>query len=291
MTPNALTTEQRDAILDGQGHEPCPGVDIEFKRPLGTPADGGAQLHGTIYRPVNLPSAPTPVLLAFHGGGYQHGDPNGCGAIAKHLALTLGLTTVSASYRLANENTSTYPGILADAVQAYRWILSHAKDLHVDPRRIIVSGESAGVVLAAHLAVASPLAGFTPDEPRPVAFVAQWGCMDFVARWFDLNENPGAERALLGGAYDQHPARYHRSSPVTYATGDLPPALFIYGRQDRVVHSRQGHIGHAAWQAVGAVSELHILNNIGHGVVGENRAQRAAILDTTTGFLAHKLGA
>ena len=289
MTPTALTAEQRAAILGRQGHEPCPGVDIAFKHPLGAAPDGGPALHATLFRPTERPTAPAPVLLAYHGGGYANGNPDGCGAIAKQLALTLGITTVSASYRLATEGNPTYPGILADAAHAYRWIIAHAAELNVDPRRIIVSGESAGVVLAAHLAVASPFIGFTPNEPRPAAFIAQWGCLDFVGRWFDRNENPGAEHGLLGGTYVTHPHLYHQSSPITYATGKLPPALFIYGRQDVIVHPRQGHLGHAAWQAAGAPSELHVIGNLGHGVEGDNREACANYLNTATAFLSARL--
>ncbi len=286
-----LTAQQHTAILDLQGHEPCPGVEIEFERPLGAASDGGPDLQASIFRPTKRPKAPVPVLLAFHGGGYINGDPNACGELAKHLALTLGIPTVSASYRLATPAHPTYPGILADAIHAYRWVLTQAAELAVDPRRIIVSGESAGVVLAAHLAVASPLIGFTPDEPRPVAFISQWGCVDFVARWFDRNEKPGAENNLFGAGYAENPQPYFESSAIAYAHGALPPALFIYGRQDPVVHARQGKLGHAAWQAAGAHSELDILPNIGHGVEGDNREQRASFLATITGFLKARVPA
>lgn len=85
-----------------------------------------------------------------------------------------------------------------------------------------------------------------------------------MARWFDKHENPGAERDLLGTDYKTDPALYHRANPITYVNAPLPPALFIYGRQDRTAHARQGRIGDAAWKAAGAHSELIIIDNIGH---------------------------
>ncbi len=288
MSPVSLTPEQSAAILDRQGHEPCPGVEIEFKRALGA-VPGGPELHATIFRPATRPIAPAPALLAYHGGGFQGGNPDGCGAIAKHLALTLGFTTVSASYRLATAETSTFPGILHDALHAWRWVQSHATELHIDPRRVAVSGESAGVLPAAHLAVASPFIAYAEGELRPAALIAQWGCMDYIARWFDRNENTMAERALLGAGYETHPQLYHQASPVAYANGPLAPALFLLGRQDTVVHPRQGRIGHAAWQAAGAHSELQVIPNVGHCTEGDNRAQRAGYLATITGFMAARL--
>ena len=288
MIPTPLIPGQFDAILDRQGHEPCPGVEIEFKHPLGS-VPGGPELHATIFRPARRPAQPAPALLAFHGGGWINGNPDGCGEIAKMLALSLGITTVSASYRLVTDGRPTYPGLLADGLLAYRWVQSHAPKLHIDPTRLVVSGESAGVLLAAHLAVNSPAIALAADEGRPAALIAQWGPFDFVARWFDRGENPGAERPMLGAGYAEDPRLYHESSPITHATGPLPPALLIYGRQDPIVHARQGRIAHAAWQAAGAHSELLVLNQIGHCTEGDNRAQRADYLRAAVGFLAARL--
>lgn len=278
-----LTLDQTNAILDLQGHEPCPGVDIEFDRKIGS-IPNGPELHTVIFRPTKPAAAPAPALLAFHGGGWVNGRPEGCGAIAKILALTLGVTTVSVSYRLAKVGKPTYPHVLDEASHAWQWLQTHINELGIDPERIAVSGESAGVFQATHLAIGSPLVTFNTSA-RPAALIAQWGPLDFVARWFDKHENPGSELSLLGCEYKQNPALYHHASPITYATGSLPPALFIYGRQDRTVHARQGTIGHAAWQAAGAHSELNIIDNIGHGTEGDNRAQRLEILKTAVGFV------
>lgn len=285
MKPNPLSQAQLDSILLRQGHEPCPGVDIEFNRSLGS-LKAGPPIHATIYRPRARPAKPTPGLLAFHGGGFIVGDPNGCGELAKTLALTLGITTVSASYRLATENTPSFPAILGEASLAWRWIQKHAAELNIDPTRIAVSGESAGGLQAAHLAVNSPLQSLAEEETKPAALITLWGCFDYIARWFDRNESPGAERDLLGATYQQNPRLYHRASPVSYASGPLPPALLIYGSQDRVVHARQGEIAHAAWQAANAHSELKVLDNVGHDTVGENRSQQAKVLQAAADFIA-----
>ncbi len=286
--PQILTSEQSNAILDLQGHEPCPGVEIEFKRKIGSIVDG-PELHAVIYRPTTRATTPAPALLAFHGGGWATGNPEGCGALAKMLAISLGIITVSVSYRLADEHTPTFPYILDEASHAWQWVQTHATELGIDPDRIAVSGESAGVFQATHLAICSPLVSFASSSARPAALVAHWGPLDFVARWFDKHENPGSERALLGIDYKQDPTLYHRSNPITYVNAPLPPALFIYGRQDRTVHARQGSIGHAAWQAAGAHSELVTIDNIGHDTEGDNRAQRAESLKTAVGFLEARL--
>jgi acetyl esterase/lipase len=283
------TPEQSSSILDLQGDEPCPGVDIELKRMIGS-IPKGPELYAIIYRPTVRKTTPAPALLAFHGGGWSTGSPEICGSTAKMLAITLGMVTVSVSYRLADNHTPSFPYILDEASHAWQWVQTHATELGIDPQRVAVSGESAGVFQATHLAIGSPLVSFASTSARPAALLAQWGPIDFVARWFDKHENPGAERDLLGTDYQTNPALYHRSNPITYANAPLPPALFIYGRQDRTVHARQGRLGHAAWQAAGADSELIIIENIGHDTAGENRASREVSLRNSVKFLeAHLL--
>lgn len=296
MTP--LTDEQRDAILDRQGHDPCPGVEILFDIELQRVGDW--RQHATVFRSAARPAVPSPALLAFHGGGFANGDPNGCGALGKYLALTLGLATVSVSYRLGTPSAPSFPAPIHDAGDAWRWLLREATRWNIDPARIAVHGESAGCFLAAHLLLTldrPDLAGggrLRAAEPasaaRPAAFIAGWGPLDLVARWFDRGENAGAEINLFGKGYDEIPALYHHTSPLAHAHGRrLPPALFAYGRQDSVVHARQGRLGHAAWRAAGAHAELIVLDNFGHDVTGDGRPSRLAFLEKSAAFLEARL--
>ncbi len=280
----ALSRTQLDAIFDGQGHDPCPGVELTAVELA--PASGGTPpVIGRLWRPAGARSA-APGLLAFHGGGFTNGDPLGCGALAKVLALAAGVATLAPSYRLGTSTAPTWPGVLDDVVTAWRWLQAHAADIGVDPRRIAVAGESAGCLFAGHLATRSPhVAAGLAGLPGPAAMIAQWGPLDFVARWFDNGENPGAEVNLFGpGGLPAHAALYHQASVLAWAGGQLPPALFAYGRRDRIVHARQGQLGDAAWRRSGAHSELLVLDDIGHGVTGDNRERRRELLQRIAGF-------
>lgn len=272
-----LSEEEKSAILDQMGHEPCPGVELEFERELHPESPDAPRQWATIYRPAKAWPGPRPCLLAFHGGGFRLGDPNGTGAIAKMLALKLGVVTISASYRLGMPEQPTGTGILEDASSAWHWVQHHAKELGVDAARVAVQGESAGCLLAGHLAVGSPWMKWNSPN-RPAALISFWGPLDFVVRWYDNGENNGAEDAIFGpGGFIQHPSLYHQFSALAHIVpgrSTLPPALFIYGRSDPVVHARQGRISAAAWKAAGGYPEELYLPNIGHGVVGDNRPQR-----------------
>ncbi|MGC9452196.1 MAG: alpha/beta hydrolase [Oceanipulchritudo sp.] len=298
-----LSEAQKQGILDREGHEPCPGVEIEFERELrpeslgeGPGSDAQARAPrqwATIFRPASsdaqarAPRTAAPCLLCFHGGGFRMGDPNGNGAVAKVLALKLGVVTVSVSYRLGTPEAPSGIGILEDASHAWNWVQEHADELGIDPARVAVEGQSAGCLPAGHLAVASPWIEFK-NPARPVAFISGWGPLDFVARWYDNGENNGAEDAIVGpGGYARHPSLYHQLSALAHiipGQSKLPPALFIYGRTDPVVHARQGRLGTAAWAAAGGYCEELYLPNIGHGIAGDNRPQREHVLSKVLAF-------
>jgi acetyl esterase/lipase len=287
ITP--ISEHSYDQILSRMGHDPCDGVEIEFQVEVAPATPDSPKLQATLFRPESRSAAPAPALVAFHGGGFCVGDPNGMGDIAKALALSLGVTTVSLSYRLGTATSPVYPGILHDGATGWRWVHRNAAKLGIDPKRIAVAGSSAGCLLAGHLAVRSPqVAAIVEGTPAPAALISLWGPLDFVARWYDNGECPGAEENLFGpGGYAKFPHLYHQASVLAHAgAGPLQPALFVYGRRDTVVHPRQGHLGLAAWQAAGAHAELCILDNIGHGVVGDNRERIRQVLEKVIAFSA-----
>ncbi len=285
------TPSQFDAILDLQGHEPCPGVAITPDIEIRPATPNAPRLFGFLYQPERKPPSPAPGLLMFHGGGFCSGHPAGSGALAKILALTSGATVLCPSYRVGSPEKPAFPGILADGIAAWRWFAQQAPSLGADPARLAAGGSSAGVFLATHLAVRSPLvASALAGLPSPSGLIVEWGPLDFVARWFDNGENPGAEINLFGVGYAEAPALYHRASPLTHAHGPaLPPALFLYGRTDNVVHPRQGRLGLAAWRSADAHAELMVVDNVGHGVQGCNRASRRQALEKAAAFFAARV--
>ncbi len=269
-----------EQILRQQGHHTFPGVEVLPPRALRRVDSWEQQVH--IWRPEN-PAARSPLALVYlHGGGFQGGDPPGAGNTAKFLALTLGATTFSLSYRLASGNKPTFPKPIDDVAEGWAWLRAHAAEFGLENAVFVLGGESAGACLATYAVV-------TGRIPGCAALLNRWGPVDFVARWFDLGEQAGAENRLLGCTYPENPALYHQASPLTHVKPGLPPALFIYGRQDPVVHARQGKLAHAAWQQAGSHSELWVYPNIGHGVKGDNLGPMSRVMIKTREFLEAKV--
>src|SRR5207248_2254607 len=67
--------------------------------------------------------------------------------LCRLLANSSGCRVISIGYRLAPEHP--FPAAIEDAAVVTSWIAGNAAELHVDPERIVVAGDSAGATIAA----------------------------------------------------------------------------------------------------------------------------------------------
>jgi len=92
-----------------------------------------------------------PLVVHFHGGGWQDGDRDdemfGAPAVARSHA-SAGCVCVAPSYRLGSHKT-----FMVDAQRAVLWAVANAEALGADPRRLYLSGHSAGGNIAALLGI------------------------------------------------------------------------------------------------------------------------------------------
>jgi acetyl esterase len=98
-----------------------------------------------IYTPES--PAPHPALLYFHGGGWVVCNLDTHDVVCSALAHRAGAVVIAVDYRLAPEHK--FPAAVIDCYAATLWVASKAEKLGVDPKRISVSGDSAGGNLAA----------------------------------------------------------------------------------------------------------------------------------------------
>ena len=99
---------------------------------------------------------PFPLIVYFHGGGWEGGGPSD-GQVRPFLpGLERGYAVASCGYRLMPE--AFYPDDLGDVKQALAWLHENRDELNLDTGRLVLAGSSAG----AHLAL---LAAFTQGQP------------------------------------------------------------------------------------------------------------------------------
>jgi len=110
--------------------------------------DDQSKIRLRIYKPKSI-SAPTPVLLWLHGGGYVIGKPEIDDLACTEYVRELGIVVVSVDYRCAPRHP--FPAGLNDCYNALKWTVSQSGQLSIDPKRIAIGGNSAGGGLAAAL--------------------------------------------------------------------------------------------------------------------------------------------
>ena len=88
------------------------------------------------------------AVIWIHGGAWIAGDKALLTNYFKILAAQ-GFAVIGMNYPLAP--TARYPSQIEHLHEALSWVVAHAEELHVDPQRIVLAGDSAGAQLAAQL--------------------------------------------------------------------------------------------------------------------------------------------
>jgi acetyl esterase len=184
-----------------------------------------------VYTPAGSASAPRPLVVYFHGGGFVFGDLRGgdwiCGSVAKGVDAIV----VSVDYRLAPRNP--FPAGVNDCVAALKWAAAHAGELGADSARIGVMGESAGGNLAAVVALTARDVGGPAIRHQALLYPVT-GAIDSESRRVNADAFilTAADMAKFDELYAGDRADW-RVSPLKAASlAGLPPALIEVAGHD-----------------------------------------------------------
>ena len=93
-----------------------------------------------LYVPKDV-TAPVPVIVSVHGGGWVYGTKETYVYYCSDLARR-GFAVVNFSYRLAPRHK--FPAALEDTNAAFHWLLENADRYGLDASRVFAVGDSAG---------------------------------------------------------------------------------------------------------------------------------------------------
>jgi acetyl esterase/lipase len=217
-------------------------------------------------------AGPFPTVVCIHGGGFRAGSRTGYDGLCIRLAAR-GYVAVTISYRLAPK--FQFPAAVHDCKAAVRWLRANARKYAIDPKRIGVTGGSAGGHLAQFLGVTGGVREFEGrgnlDQTSRVACVVNFfGPSDFTRSYGKSVDAAEVLPLWLGGDLQKARHRHIVASPLFWVTPDAAPTLCVHGTKDPYVAYEQ-----ATWiverlKAADVEATLLTMEGAGHGFRGQD---------------------
>jgi acetyl esterase/lipase len=226
------------------------------------------------------------IVWVISGGWFS--DHNAINPAAVNELLKRGYTVFAVVH--GSQPRFTIPEIVKDLNRAVRFIRFHAKDYHIDPDRIGITGGSAG----GHLSLMQGTAGDTGDKSSKDPVDQTSSRVQAVACFFPptdfLNYGKPGENALGRGVLSGFKAPFdfqefdkdkkvfrpitdeakvleigRQISPITHASADDPPTLIIHGDADVLVPIQQAELILDKLKSAGVETKLVVRKAAGHG--------------------------
>jgi acetyl esterase len=193
-----------------------------------------------------------PAAVFFHGGGWHGGGPDHYYPQSRYLALR-GMVAISVEYRTINRFGTTPKECVKDGKSAMRWVKAHAKELGIDPDRIVAGGGSAGGHIAAATALVSAF-----DEEGEDTLVS---CIPKALLLF----NPVFDNGPEGFMHELVKPYWRDISPIDHIDEQTPPVMVLLGTEDMYIPVATAKRFEKAMKANGRRCDLHIYEGKKHG--------------------------
>lgn len=223
----------------------------------------GTDLHLMLFVPPSARTAPVPVIVYVHGGGWLAGDYHQPGLRTEDY-LAAGIAVADVEYRLTTyagdpdrPTGIVFPQNLQDLKTAVRWFRIKAGGF-IDPDRILIYGFSAGAHLASLMATTASVPAFDGrgDPSVPTSVRAAVGLSTPVDFHMFVPQNPPLDPScppqdppgpggtpaigislLIGGDFADpaNSAALDALSALTYIGASAAPLQLFAGTCDQTV--------------------------------------------------------
>ncbi len=181
--------------------------------------------------------ASNPTLIYFHGGGFFGGSKSVGDPLAESDATVLlddicaeGFNLVNIDYVLVPEYH--FPDPLIQANEAFRFLMEHSEEYHLDMKRVVIMGSSAGAIITSQMGsvITNPgyadTLGITPVlKPEQIKAVV----LDDAPLAYDKFSL--GTKILVGnyvkGSIFLSREEIHRYNNILWVDSNYPPALLL----------------------------------------------------------------
>ncbi len=234
---------------------------------------GDIELEAHIFYPENHQKGDeTPAYVFFHGGGWAVGIPEWGYTNCKRYQEK-GMVAISIEYRLLDIHGSNIINCVEDVNSAILWVRQQAKNLGIDPNKVVAAGFSAGGHLATSTAV---LDEFTLNEngfnSKPNALVVHSASYNTTKSNFFRRQSNGKPESI---------STFHN------AKKGMPRGIFFHGTNDHLAPIPEFTEFRDKMEALNNDFEYKIFQNVGHFFNDPKASEEVRVL--TDKFL-QKLG-
>ena len=201
-----------------------------------------------------------PAIIFFFGGGWKGGSIDQFKPQAAFFAER-GMIAVRADYRVESRHGTTPFEAVKDAKSAIRFLREHARELQIDPQRIVASGGSAG----GHLAAAT---GCVPGLEEASEDLSVSSTPDALVLF-----NPVFDNGPEGYGYERIGERYPEISPLHNIGPGSPPTIVFLGTEDRLIPVSTAEHYKASMEKAGNRCDLFLYEGEGHGFFNYRHAE------------------
>lgn len=217
---------------------------------------------------------PFPAAILVHGGGFDAGSKSTNVRPLFEPLAEAGFAWFSVDYRMAPE--FRFPQAREDMDAAIEWVKANARKYRVNPKKIVLIGESAGGFLVNYAGT-----HYTPAT-KVAAVVDIYGTVDYVKLAEQRRDHPerfnmtsinkhlatgGSMRFFGADQLDaEGTAKLKAISPINAVHKGMPPFLCIHGNKDDQVSYDQSIAMCDAMHRVGARCDLITIEGGGHGM-------------------------
>jgi len=191
----------------------------------------GHRIRTRVYRNKGSENKRLPAMIYFHGGGYMMGIPEMATTFFKDILKRKEVAIIAPDYRLSQKDP--FPAGFNDCYDVLLWIRDNAKELNVDPNKIIIAGHSAGGGMAA----AITLKARDTQDVKPIFQMAIYPMLDHRmitesskmqgSTMWDANINAHAWKMYLRNTPQPIPS--YASPALNTDYSNFPPTISFVG--------------------------------------------------------------
>lgn len=181
------------------------------------------QQFGDIFMPAG--TGPHPIVVFIHGGFWRDSfSLEQAGGLCAALARG-GSAAWNLEYRRLGDPGGDWAGMSDDIIRGAQYLAPLASRYHLDLKRVIAVGHSAGGQLALWLAA---------QQAVDLRGVVPLAAISDLRRAYALQLDGGVVGELMGGSPDRVPQRYAAASPIELLPIPVPQRV-VHGTADNIV--------------------------------------------------------